>query len=266
MMQHLRLNHDLLLMKNVRLLFCFIFSLMSFSSWAEDTVQLRVMYYRIWKVDLDDNFSQGQDMTLDIGETTSYFYYRDTVDHMKYPINDSRRYKQASYSVLKNIETGKLAYSESFSSKDIWFRYEEDMPQWEWELQEGDSIILGYPCKKAVASFRGRTWTAWYAIDLPYDNGPWKLCGLPGLILLAEESDRCFKFKCTGIAKGDGFVIAEEDHHYQKVKPKRMQEIWQMRYMDPDAFMLLSTGREIKTISSNIPMRERKPCLIEIFE
>lgn len=253
-------------MKNVRLLFCFFFYLMNLSSWAEDTVMLRVMYSRIWKVDMDDNFSQWQDMTLDIGETSSHFYYRDTVDHMKYPTNDSRRYKKASYSVMKNYETGKLVYSESFSSKDIWFRYEEEMPQWEWQLQVGDSIILGYPCKKAVASFRGRTWTAWYAVDLPYDNGPWKLGGLPGLILYAEDSVKIFIFKCESIAKGDGSVIAEEKHHYQKVTPERVQEIWQMRCSDFDAFMSLTTGVKVKTLSSNIPPKEKTPCLIEIIE
>ena len=48
----------------------------------------------------------------------------------------------------------------------------------EWKLVDGDSIICEYPCKKAITTFRGRTWTVWYTLDLPYSDGPWKLCGL----------------------------------------------------------------------------------------
>ena len=62
-----------------------------------------------------------------------------------------------------------------------------------------DTIIIGYPCHKAVCKFRGRTWTAWYSLDLPFDNGPWKLGGLPGLILAASESRHEFSFVATGI-------------------------------------------------------------------
>jgi len=76
-----------------------------------------------------------------------------------------------------------------------------------WILLEGDSIVCDYPCKKAQTTFRGRTWTVWYTLDLPYSDGPWKFCGLPGLVLHAYESEGYFRFNCIGIEKGDGHEI-----------------------------------------------------------
>src|SRR3712207_8163725 len=49
------------------------------------------------------------------------------------------------------------------------------------------------------STFRGRTWRVWFALDIPFPDGPWKLCGLPGLILKAEDSKGHFSFDCVGI-------------------------------------------------------------------
>ncbi|RQE01044.1 GLPGLI family protein, partial [Prevotella intermedia] len=46
---------------------------------------------------------------------------------------------------------------------------------------------LGMECKKATTNFRGRYWEVWYTEDIPISQGPWKLCGLPGMILKANS-------------------------------------------------------------------------------
>lgn len=60
----------------------------------------------------------------------------------------------------------------------------------EWTLCEDTTSILGMECKKATTNFRGRYWEVWYTEDIPISQGPWKLCGLPGMILKAN----CPKF------------------------------------------------------------------------
>ncbi|MPN47574.1 hypothetical protein SDC9_195177 [bioreactor metagenome] len=61
--------------------------------------------------------------------------------------------------------------------------------------------VLGYPCHKATTKFRGREYDAYFTQELPVNDGPWKLYGLPGLILEAKTSDGIFHVKAIGIQK-----------------------------------------------------------------
>jgi GLPGLI family protein len=75
----------------------------------------------------------------------------------------------------------------------------EPMPELDWQITETTKEILGYECQKAVATFHGREWTVWFTPAIPIMNGPWKLGGLPGLILEANEPSGLYSFTATGI-------------------------------------------------------------------
>jgi GLPGLI family protein len=55
--------------------------------------------------------------------------------------------------------------------------------QFKWILQNETKKIGKFTCNKATAQFRGRDYIAWYTTEIPLPYGPWKLQGLPGLIL-----------------------------------------------------------------------------------
>lgn len=99
--------------------------------------------------------------------------------------------------IYKNNPEGKLVHTEKICTD--WFRYDEDMPQLKWELTDSMATILGYECSSAVCDFRGRKWTALYCEDIPIMDGPWKLCGLPGLIMKAYDESGHYTFECIGI-------------------------------------------------------------------
>lgn len=63
-----------------------------------------------------------------------------------------------------------------------------------WELQEETKYISSFNCQKAIGQFRGRTYTVWFTFEIPVSAGPWKLNGLPGLILEASDSKNQFHF------------------------------------------------------------------------
>lgn len=76
--------------------------------------------------------------------------------------------------------------------------YAQPLPQITWRLSEEEQTVCGYTCRRADARFGGRNWTVWYAPEIPLATGPWKLNGLPGLILKATDN-RDFTFDCVGI-------------------------------------------------------------------
>ena len=101
------------------------------------------------------------------------------------PLNESLEAVMHRDDLYWNLTEGKVSvYTSIFGSK---YLVEEDIPVMDWEIAE-DSVqtILDYECHKATTAFRGRVWTVWYAEDIPVSLGPWKLNGLPGMILQAE--------------------------------------------------------------------------------
>lgn len=65
---------------------------------------------------------------------------------------------------------------------------EEPRPKIHWQIDDEVKNIGGIECQKARGNFRGRFYTVWFSTDFPIDSGPWKLSGLPGLILEAKDS------------------------------------------------------------------------------
>ncbi|HEY1201128.1 MAG TPA: GLPGLI family protein, partial [Niastella sp.] len=56
-------------------------------------------------------------------------------------------------------------------------------------------------CQKATGHFKGRDYIAWFCPDLPVHTGPWKLNGLPGVIVDARDTKNEVVFKFDGIEK-----------------------------------------------------------------
>lgn len=81
---------------------------------------------------------------------------------------------------------------------------------------QSDSIILGYKCQRATTQFRGRSYEAFFSSSLNTFGGPWKLDGLPGLIVAARSLDNYFVLTPVKI------VINDKSH--QVVNPYARQK------------------------------------------
>ncbi|MGX5817047.1 GLPGLI family protein [Chitinophaga lutea] len=69
----------------------------------------------------------------------------------------------------------------------------------QWQISTETKQLLGHTCQKATGTVKGRTYTAWFTTDIPASFGPWKLYGLPGLILEAYDATGRIRFTCTRI-------------------------------------------------------------------
>ena len=70
-----------------------------------------------------------------------------------------------------------------------------------WTLSDDTLTVGGYLCKTATCQLHGRKWTALYSEDIPTSAGPWKLCGLPGLILKAEADGEIHRFTLASLER-----------------------------------------------------------------
>lgn len=84
---------------------------------------------------------------------------------------------------------------------DYYIFEDDNLPQ-QWTIT-ADSVktILGYKCRKAICTYRGRNYEAWYAVDLPVNAGPWKFSGLPGLIMSVQDTKGHYTFEISGLEK-----------------------------------------------------------------
>ena len=68
-----------------------------------------------------------------------------------------------------------------------------------WTLHNDIKLVGNYMCQKATTRFRGRDYEVWFAPEIPISFGPWKLNGLPGLILEVSDSSYQVYFHATSI-------------------------------------------------------------------
>ncbi len=79
------------------------------------------------------------------------------------------------------------------------YEYKEAVPKFNWSLIQGDTIIKGYPCKKAACTYRGRDYEAWYAEKIELPLGPYVFRGLPGLIFQVKDTKGHYIFSLSGL-------------------------------------------------------------------
>ena len=81
--------------------------------------------------------------------------------------------------------------------------YTEPLAEMQWKMvEDSTATVLGYECIMAECDYHGRHWKSWFTPEIPVPFGPWKLHGLPGLILKAEANGD-FSFVATGLENTD---------------------------------------------------------------
>lgn len=84
------------------------------------------------------------------------------------------------------------------------FTYEEPgIPQIDWFYVDTMANILGKNCSLATGHFRGREYKVWFDKEVPISVGPWKLMGIPGLLVYAhdERHEITFRLKKLSITE-----------------------------------------------------------------
>ena len=78
---------------------------------------------------------------------------------------------------------------------------DDALPVINWHISSDKANFDELHCQKATCHFKGRDYTAWFCPDLPVHVGPWKLNGLPGVIVEAYDSKKEVVFKFDRVEK-----------------------------------------------------------------
>lgn len=224
--------------------------LSSITGYAQkDSTSLSAYYIAHFKTFAEANYETTEEVVLDIGEKSSCFYgrwhrrRREIIDSIKTAggtfedmLAKFRDYPTPHlfYAVYNNYPSvGKQTVTQQLI-KD--FYYEEDIDDIQWTLLDRDTTILDYPCQTATCEYRNHRWTVCYAPEIPISLGPWKLRGLPGLILYAADDTGIFSFECIELRNEPKPVAVPNLSKSIKCTREEIKEMERESKKNPDEF------------------------------
>ncbi|MDE6587041.1 MAG: GLPGLI family protein [Paramuribaculum sp.] len=203
---------------------------------------------------LEDNIS-SDNMLLQIGPnglskfssfknlTVDSILMRSTQEQIAEAAKEGKLSNGEFMTIYKNYPAGRLTHTEKICQD--WFSYDEEMPQLDWELTDSVTNVLGYECQSARCKFRGREWTVFYTEDIPLMDGPWKLHGLPGLIMKATDENGHYTFECIGINSKADRPITIYKVPFNKTDRKGYYDAKHRYEVNPYAYYEATTGGHI---------------------
>lgn len=122
------------------------------------------------------------------------------------------------------------------------FLINEPVTKIDWSMTGETKTVAEHECHEAIGTFRGRTYSAWFTLDIPISAGPFKFTGLPGLILEIADEDGQFSWHCKSIRP---LSTAKEQLIKKPTKGKELSL--------PEFYDLIETimGRRFKSMETN---------------
>ena len=208
-------------------------------------------------------------MRLDIGKNISHFYnlsqlqWSEQVTQMilsgsVIDLQKAEPVKCMNWQFLKNYpEKRKTMFQETFAMSTYQCIEDIEIPDWQL-IPDSSTNILNYPCQLAKAHFKGRIWYAWYSEDIPISEGPWKLYGLPGLVLRAYDAQHQFYLNANGMEDLKGEIALTYEKKEKKAEIVSQADLTKIKQRGGD---LADMYRGIKATDENgnpIKMKPKK--------
>jgi GLPGLI family protein len=135
------------------------------------------------------------------------------------------------------------------------YQYKEPVPL-KWIISTATASIAGYACQRATTSFAGRIFEAWFTREIPISDGPYKFCGLPGLIVKVNDTRKQYVFELTQLRKSVN--VLDISMPTKKITSTTKSDLWkgQAAYNLSVVDRLAATG---SNISRETLHKMRKP-------
>ena len=244
-----------------------------------DRAYMKCLYRYVYTFDTLKNELRDDLLILQIGKEVSkcYSYYTFQCDSLQRTPDGAKVWSELfrratekdgiygdfphvrmSTYVYKNYPTGQMTITDRISSQS--YRYVDSLHAQTWTMGDSTRQVLGYTCQQATADFRGRRWTAWFTTDIPVSDGPWKLGGLPGLILEAYDEGQQHVFTAVGLERvKDELIIFNRpfrgNHRFEQTNRLDFLRMERRFLMDSNSFIQMETGIDLLGDEPNQVMR-----------
>jgi GLPGLI family protein len=190
---------------HIKLIIIISFCLVSKISFTQKETDFKVVTY---------NFISAQENNAKIN-TKLYLKEKESF-HLFSDQDEKSNFNEKNRTFRINSTKENVFFYKSFKNNTITYKdyifsqpyiIKENIPEINWKIYNEEKIIANtFVCKKAIGKFRGRLYTVWFTPQIPLSNGPWKLGGLPGLILEAYDEDREVIFNFVSFEKSKNEV------------------------------------------------------------
>lgn len=189
------------MMKNIILFFAFVFSSFCFSQGNSFVYELR------FKPNPNKDSIKTVKTILDIKDFKSFFRTESQrKDDSIFAANNSRKMLnfgfEEQFFVEKNLKKGDI--NKIVISGFDYYSLKINEP-FSWKISSEKRKIGDFDCQRAELDYGGRKWIAWFAAEIPFQDGPYVFHGLPGLIVEIKDENNNFLFTLNQVKKGSDF-------------------------------------------------------------
>jgi GLPGLI family protein len=221
-------------MKKIFLIYCLYLSICNVCS-----QNISFIYELKYKPNSNKDYLKEELFYLDISDKESIF---------------RSEHERSSDSLIQKTGYGlgfKIFYNHQYYTQKIWEEkkvykiistpifidiYSLPIENLDWEITQDKLKIGNFNCQKANLKYGGRNWTAWFAQEIPLQEGPYIFNGLPGLIIKISD--------------------ATSDYHFELVKIKK--NLSQISHLKPKKEITWETLKKLETDFYNEPYAEVK--------
>lgn len=222
-----------------------LFTFLSSSAYSQNN---QFYYDYKYKSDsLNRNLIDSELMVLDSFNNGSKFYSKQkaNADSTRSAIIKAAIAKGSTNIMLGDIKDGKISdkvlksypsYSTKLltkiSSQPLVL---ENSKKIDWKILPEKNKIFNYNVQKATTTLYGRKWVAWFASDIPVQDGPSLFYGLPGLILKIEDTlgDHAFTLLSTKNLPSEAILDDKIRNNQIVVSEEKFNKLWREYKQDP---------------------------------
>lgn len=193
----------------------------------------RFIYDVEYKKDSTQNTTVKENYHLDIESKTVKYYPRDFFIGDSLVTNNLQIAKGTKFNTSHIIahQIGSADYDYYDVLENVVLKLPSKNIQ-DWKLTDEKKKVKDINLQKATTSWGGRNWIAWFTADIPFQEGPYKFHGLPGLIIELYDDQNNYKFELVktqkiAVPKGNIYIdhmlksnVPVDDKKYRDSKLK----------------------------------------------